>query len=237
MGSWEFRRSSYVRQWLDLPISATLSSLALPKTKYGINLILPSTKYSQCQTVIRNALKSSPNSDIDILWSQTSLGYNVQYDQNQNTKQVLNAVQKDNKMRITHELKSQGFIITSILTHESSKYRSLWSTVQQSMPKISLTILSNIWTTPLQPGRFSANGPFLSHLHAPSALKLKRFSMSSLDVQPIWNRVDIPGATNLSFSILQKLLHHCLSALYMLTYLHFYRQALLPGIPLDQILY
>ena len=29
--------SSYVRQWLDLPISATLSSLALPKTKYGIN--------------------------------------------------------------------------------------------------------------------------------------------------------------------------------------------------------
>ena len=38
--------SSYVRQWLDLPISATLSSLALPKAKYGINLILPSTKYS-----------------------------------------------------------------------------------------------------------------------------------------------------------------------------------------------
>ena len=126
--------SSYVRQWLDLPVSATLSSLALPKTKYGINLILPSTKYSQSQTVVRNALKSSPSPEINTLWAQTSLGCNVQY-QYQNTKQALNAVQKDNEMRITHELKSQGFIISSILTHASSKTRSLWSTVQQSMPK------------------------------------------------------------------------------------------------------
>ena len=36
--------TKYVRQWLDLPISATLSTLVLQKSKYGINLILPSTK-------------------------------------------------------------------------------------------------------------------------------------------------------------------------------------------------
>ena len=48
--------SSYVHQWLDFPISATLSSLVLPKAKYGINFILPSTKFLQCQTFIRNAL-------------------------------------------------------------------------------------------------------------------------------------------------------------------------------------
>ena len=85
--------SSYVRRWLDLPISATLSTLALPKAKYGINFVLPSTKFSQCQTVIRNALKSSPNSEINSLWAQTSFDCNVQYDLYQNTKQVLNAVQ------------------------------------------------------------------------------------------------------------------------------------------------
>ena len=53
----------------------------------------------------------------------------------QNTKQVLNSVQKDNEMWITHELKSQGFIMSCILTHASSKTRSLWSSVQQSMPQ------------------------------------------------------------------------------------------------------
>ena len=48
--------SGYVRRWLDLPISATFSTLALPKAKYGINFVLPSANFSQCQTVIRNAL-------------------------------------------------------------------------------------------------------------------------------------------------------------------------------------
>ena len=127
--------SSYVRQWLELPISSTLSTLVLPNTKCGLGFTLPSTKFIQCQTVIRNALKSSPNKDINSLWAQTSFGCNIQYDQFQNTKQVLNAIQKDNEARISHELKSQGFIISSILSHASQKTRSLWSTVQQHMPK------------------------------------------------------------------------------------------------------
>ena len=125
--------SSYVCQWLYFPISANLSTLVLPEAKCGIYFILPSIL--QCQTKIANALRSSPNSNMNTLWAQTSSGRNVQYDQYQNTKQVLAAVQKDNEVRITHELKSQGFIISSILTHASSRTRGLWSRVQQNMPK------------------------------------------------------------------------------------------------------
>ena len=127
--------SQYVRQWLELPISATLSSLILSKSKYGMSLILPSTKFMQCQVVVRNALKSSPNSDINALWSSSSIGCNIQYDQFRNTKQVLNAIQNDNEDRIRHDLKSQGFILTSILLHASSKTRGLWSKVQKNMPR------------------------------------------------------------------------------------------------------
>ena len=43
--------SKYIRQWLELPICATLSTLVLSKSKYGISLILPSTKFAQCQVV------------------------------------------------------------------------------------------------------------------------------------------------------------------------------------------
>ena len=53
-------------QWLELLISATLSTLVVPKSKYGISLILPSTKFAQCQVVFRNAFKSSPNNDINL---------------------------------------------------------------------------------------------------------------------------------------------------------------------------
>ena len=72
--------SKYFPQWLELPISATLSSFVLYKSKYGINLILPSKKFIQCQVVARNALKSSPNSDIHFLLSSSSVGCNIQYD-------------------------------------------------------------------------------------------------------------------------------------------------------------
>ena len=40
--------SKYIRQWLELPISATHSTLVVSKSKYGISLILPSTKFAQC---------------------------------------------------------------------------------------------------------------------------------------------------------------------------------------------
>ena len=71
--------SKYIRQWLELPISATHSTLVVSKSKYGFSLILPSTKFTQCQVVFRNALKSSPNNDNNALWSRTSSGciYNM----------------------------------------------------------------------------------------------------------------------------------------------------------------
>ena len=70
----------YTRHWLELPISSTLSTLILQNSKYEINLILPSATFIQCQTVIRNVLKSSPNPDITSLWAATSNGTNIQYE-------------------------------------------------------------------------------------------------------------------------------------------------------------
>jgi hypothetical protein len=58
---------TYIRKWLELPISATLSNVLLPHNKFGLNIILPSTKFLQCQTVSRKALKSSPNEEINNL--------------------------------------------------------------------------------------------------------------------------------------------------------------------------
>ena len=58
--------TSYVRKWLELLISATIISLILNKSRYGIHLVLSSIKLIKCQTVIRNELKSSPNLDIKV---------------------------------------------------------------------------------------------------------------------------------------------------------------------------
>ena len=104
----------YVRRWFELPISATLSNLIISKTNYGLSLILPSTKFIQCQTVIRNALKSSPNSDIKALWQDSNTFTNIQYARYRNAKEVLKSTQTHHHHRITSELTSQGLVISSV---------------------------------------------------------------------------------------------------------------------------
>ena len=80
--------SKYIRLWLDLSISATLAGIVLSKNQFCLNLQLPSVKFTQCQTISRNALKSSPNRNIQTLWKKTSNSMNLQYDIYRNTKEV-----------------------------------------------------------------------------------------------------------------------------------------------------
>jgi len=95
---------------MELPIRSTLSNLVLPNTKCDIGFILPSAKFIKYQTVIRNALISSPSIDINSLWAQRSFGCDSRFDQFQNTRQVLNAIQKFNVIRISHELNLKGLL-------------------------------------------------------------------------------------------------------------------------------
>ena len=69
--------SKYIRRWLDPPISATLASLVLTKNQFGLSLKLPFVKFTQCQTVSRNILRSSPNVNVQTLWKNTSNGSNM----------------------------------------------------------------------------------------------------------------------------------------------------------------
>jgi hypothetical protein len=89
--------SKYIRKWLELPVSATLSNVLLPQSKFGLNIILPSTKFIQCQTVSRSALKYSPNQDINNLWAVTSTNKNIQYDNTRTQKTYLRQLEKKMK--------------------------------------------------------------------------------------------------------------------------------------------
>ena len=126
---------SYVRKWLELPISTTINSLILSKSRCGINLVLSSTKSIYCQTVIRNALKSFPNLDIKILWAESSYDMHLQYDQFQNTKQVLKSMQHDHEERINKSILSQGLVILSIIKYSCLNLKGLLSSVQQHLPR------------------------------------------------------------------------------------------------------
>ena len=46
--------NGYIRKWLDIPISGTLSNVFLERNKFGLNICPPSVKFTQCQTVLCN---------------------------------------------------------------------------------------------------------------------------------------------------------------------------------------
>ena len=56
--------NKYIRKWLEIPINGTLSNIYLTRDKFGFNILPASIKFIQCQTVLRNALKSSTNDSI-----------------------------------------------------------------------------------------------------------------------------------------------------------------------------
>ena len=99
-----------------------------------LNLQMPSVKFTQCQTVSRNILRSSPNANVQALWKNTSTGPNLQYDIYRNTREVLKAVKLGNRERLTHNLPSQGALLSFLLDHSLKKLNGIWSGVQSNLP-------------------------------------------------------------------------------------------------------
>ena len=127
--------SKYIRKWLELPISATLSNILLPYNRFGLNVVLPSTKFLQCQTISRKALQSSPNEDINKLWTETSNYKNIQYDTYKNTKDVLSTIRKQHEDKLNHHLISQGSFFSNVMKYSAISFNSIWSSVQSKLPK------------------------------------------------------------------------------------------------------
>ena len=135
--------STHIRKWLELPISATLSDVLLLWNKYGLNIILHSTKFLQCQTVSRKALKTSPNEATNNLWKDTSNSKNVQYDYYKNTKGVLTTIRKQHEDFNKTWFHKAHFSRTSlnILHSHSTPYGPQFKV---DFPRISLTLRSGI---------------------------------------------------------------------------------------------
>ena len=59
---------TYLRRWLEIPASGTLSIIMLSKSQFGLDIHDISTKLKQCQVVVRQCLNNSENQDINQLY-------------------------------------------------------------------------------------------------------------------------------------------------------------------------
>ncbi len=100
--------NKFVRKWLEIPVSGTLSNVFLTSNKFGLNIYPPFVKFTQCQTVSRKALKTSPNDCIRNLWKSTCDNTNIQYDVYTSTKEVLKSFKSAQEDKLQNHLLLQG---------------------------------------------------------------------------------------------------------------------------------
>ena len=76
-----------------------------------------STRFTQCQTAIRNNLRKSSNNDVVRIYYDTNWDTNLQYNQFKSTKEVITHNQKNKEDRITTVFTTQSFLIKSMWEH------------------------------------------------------------------------------------------------------------------------
>ena len=79
--------------------------------------MLPSVKFTQSKTVLRNSLKESRNDSLKDLWKSSSSDTNIQYDLFKFTKEVLQDFRSNQEVRLQHHLTSQGFFYSNLIKH------------------------------------------------------------------------------------------------------------------------
>ena len=127
--------NGYIRKWPDIPISGTLSNVFLECNKFVLNICPPSIKFTQCQTVLWNSLKESPNDSLKDLWKSSSCHTNIQYDVYKSTKEVLKDFHSNQEDKLQHHLTSQGFFFSNVIKYSLSSVNSAWSEAQSHLPK------------------------------------------------------------------------------------------------------
>ena len=127
--------NQYIRKWLEIPISGTLSTVFLTCNKFGQSIYPPSVKFIQCQTVLRKALKFSPNQSINELWKSTNTHTNIQYDFYNSTKEVLKDFRSEHEDKLKNQLTCQGSFFSNVTKFSLSHLNKVWSTAQSKLPK------------------------------------------------------------------------------------------------------
>ncbi|CAB3977715.1 Hypothetical predicted protein [Paramuricea clavata] len=127
--------NQYICKWLEIPISGTLSTVFLTCNKFGQSIYPPSVKFIQCQTVLRKALKLSPNQSINKLWKSTNTHTNIQYDFYNSTKEVLKDFRSEHEDKLKNQLTCQGSFFSNVTKFSLSHLNKVWSTAQSKLPK------------------------------------------------------------------------------------------------------
>jgi hypothetical protein len=120
---------SYLRLWLDIPMSGSLDFIKLTKKQYGLKICFVSDKFLQCQVAYRQCLEKSRNADVKFVKEATSYGRNIKADSYISTREALKDIRNMTKNNIEKGLTTQSLVIKSIWAYALPRSAYHWSRV------------------------------------------------------------------------------------------------------------
>ena len=94
-----------------------------------------STRFTQCQAILRNNLRKSSNNDIVKIFYDTNCNTNIQYDQLKTTKDAIKQYRKTKEDRLTNALTTHSLVIKSVWKYGMKSAAEIWSKSIANLPK------------------------------------------------------------------------------------------------------
>ena len=133
--------TKFIRQWLEIPISTALCIITQTKSKFGLAVVLPSARHTQCRVTFRTNIKKSSNANIKYIHTETK-AINVQYDCYLSTKDAIAKLRKLDENKIKEQLTTQSLVIKSIWDYADVSFTKQWGNILQRLPRNIYTFVN-----------------------------------------------------------------------------------------------
>ena len=102
------------RRWLEIPANGTVDIIMLSKSKFGLNIIDVSMKFTQCQTIIRKKLSNAENEDTQLIYQLIREKSNINYDHFITSKNVIKDLRERKQEHITRDMTTQSLVVKAL---------------------------------------------------------------------------------------------------------------------------
>ena len=86
----------------------------LSKSKFGLNIVDVSMKFTQCQTIIRKKLSNAENEDTQLIYQLIREKSNINYDHFITSKNVIKDLRERKQEHITRDLTTQSLVVKAL---------------------------------------------------------------------------------------------------------------------------
>ena len=133
------------RLWLKVPVNGILNIVTRSKCKFGLGLILPSTRHTKCQVTFKTKIRKSSNHNTSEVHKSTK-DVNVKYDQCNSIHEALKQICSSDESYTIEKLSTRSLVLKFIWEFVDSKFINQWLNVINHLPRNILNFINRYLT-------------------------------------------------------------------------------------------